>query len=84
MTDILKAIDSRVKPREGESVFAAKCRQHGLDPAETSIHALGCARHGLDPARTSIHALECVRYGLDPARTSANDLTAAGSQLYKN
>jgi len=50
-------IDTKVQPKEGESIFAAGCRQYNLDPAKTSMHALECAKYGLDPAKTSINKL---------------------------
>lgn len=54
------SIDNRVQPKEGESIFAAECRQHGLDPKRTSMHTLECVKYGLDPKRTSINDLKAA------------------------
>ena len=78
------SIDSKVQPREGESLFDARCRVVGVDPNKTSLHALACYEEGLDPEKMSPFALECHRYRLDPHKTSIDDLKAAGSQLYRH
>jgi len=76
-------IDSKVQPREGESLFDARCRAVGVNPSKTSLHVLECYESGLDPKKTSMHALKCTKYGLDPKKTLKEELIRVGSQLYK-
>lgn len=77
-------IGNKVRPREKESIFEARCRAVGADPKKTSWHVLECYENGLDPKKTSIFDLECHKYKLDPKHASINDLKKAGSKLFKD